>query len=1150
MTVVQLVDRERSRVRAALLVWGAALALAALAVVLGAGVAALGRARWIALPAAAPFAVWALALGAAAVVGWLARRRWHRDASPATVAAAIERERALRTGALRGAIEVGQGGALGRRAAEQLGARLAGEGPVLAPAHRRRARVAAGQTAAGALVALALLGAATVHAPDGWAAVSHPVRAWRGALLPALAIDAPPAVLRGTSAKATVYAPGRRDVEVRMRATGSAWRTSRHAVSAAGAATVDLGIVDADLTVVVADGRAESAPVVVRVTDRPFVGDVSLHATYPAYLERAAETLPAGEPLRVPRGTVLAVAGRASTALSSVVLAAGADTLRLRADGHRFAGRFVAERGGRWSWVARSTTGPVADVPPALELEVVPDTAPRVEILAPTRDSLIAPGDRVRLSVAAADDHGLASVVLRSWRVRGGADARAAEATASLAGAVGTQWLGDGAVDAAAQQLQPGDALHVVAVATDASPWRQQGTSRELVLRVPSLSEQRETARAAADSAVQAAAAAARAQKALQQRTAESSRARDRGSRQGAEAGAQARSEQSMSYQSAEQARQLAQEQRRLAEQVRQLEQSAKALEKQLRQAGALDSALSARLKEVQQLLAQALTPELAEQLRKLEESAKNLDGDQSRQAMSDLAAQQQRLREQLEKSVEMLKRAALEGAMQTLRDEARDLAKEQRSLADSMGGKEARGDSAGAGESARDLARRSEALEKDVDQLAERLDKERAKSGASQVREAGEHVEKSAEAMERAARQQSQQGEQKGAEQRAQQGAKQNGQQQPGQQQAGQQQAGQQQSGQQQSGQQQGGQQSARQGQQKAAQDAAQEMQQAADQLAQAREQQIGEWKQELTQELDRAVQEMLQLAREQDQLAQQAQQGAEQSQLQARQNALQQGVEKAGERLQQAGQKSSLLSQRSQRSVGDARRKVQDATKELSESPGRGQQAASSMRDAASALNQAAASLVRDRERANSAQSASGFAEMLQQMQDLAKQQGSLNAQSQGIQLGPSGQPSDQARAAARAVGRQQRRVADKLDDVSGGDETGRAEELAKEARQLAQQLERGALDQSVLDRQQRLYRRLLDAGMALEQDERDDDGKRESRAGRNDDPFAPANADAAGKDAARFRPPTWEELRGLSAEERRLVLEYFRRINERQP
>src|SRR5262245_63465017 len=104
---------------------------------------------------------------------------------------------------------------------------------------------------------------------------------------------------------------------------------------------------------------------------------------------------------------------------------------------------------------------------------------------------------------------------------------------------------------------------------------------------------------------------------------------------------------------------------------MQQLQKAAKQLEQQLKQAGTLDSALQARLREAQKLLAEALTPELAEQLKKLEQASQKLSGEEARKALADLAQQQQRLRDQLEKSVEMLKRAALEGAMATLKDDA-----------------------------------------------------------------------------------------------------------------------------------------------------------------------------------------------------------------------------------------------------------------------------------------------------------------------------------------------------------------------------------------------------------------------------------------------------------------------------------------------
>jgi hypothetical protein len=131
------------------------------------------------------------------------------------------------------------------------------------------------------------------------------------------------------------------------------------------------------------------------------------------------------------------------------------------------------------------------------------------------------------------------------------------------------------------------------------------------------------------------------------------------------------------------------------------------------------------------------------------------------------------------------------------------------------------------------------------------------------------------------------------------------------------------------------------------------------------------------------------------------------------------------------------------------------------------------------------------------------------------------------------------------ARAIARQQRGVADQLEeagDAAGGD---RAAQLAREARQLAEALEGGRMDAGTLARQQQLFRRLLDAGRSLEKEEREESGKREATTAKGGDAFVPgAKVDA--RAAARFRPPTWEELRGLSAEERRAILEYFTRLN----
>jgi hypothetical protein len=1098
MTVGQIIARERRRLRIALVMRGIAIALAIGFALLAVSTLALGGARWITRPSA-PLGAWIVVGIVLAALIVVSLREGRRRASASEIAAAIERERTLRAGSLRGALEVDESGPLGSLAAKRLASQLGRVRRPLAPAMQGRAAKLSALCGVIAVGSLASVGVARDAAPDGWRAMRHPLRAWTGELLPALVILDPPShVLRGEEVRLTVAAPERRSLVLHSRATGRPWNDQSLAVER-GTATTVLGPVDADLVLVATDGRAVSDTVVIRVTDRPFVGDVAINANYPAYLRRAPEVLALGEPLRVPRGTSLHVRGRASTALRSVSLAREGDTIHLAPDGHTFAGRFSAQESGRWTWRATGAQGVIPDVPAALELTVVADSSPRVEIIAPRTDTLIAAGDRVEIRAEAADDHGIGSLVLRSWR-RQASGLSLPEVSQTLAAPNEPRWLGTIPLDLAPRALEPGDALHVVIVATDDSPWRQRAESRELILRVPTLAERREIARALADSTASRAAAAAKSQRQLTRRTEDAARARGRRDQRSAAAkDRDSRSSQprSMEYEAAEQAEALAKEQRELAQQVDKLREDARALEKQLREAGALDTSLARQLREAQQMLKDALTPELAAQLEELSRAAQKLSPDDTRRALENLKEQQERLRKQLERSAEMLKRAALEGTMQTLRDEARELAQQQRATADSM----ARGSERG--QQGKQLSDRSKKLAEAIEQLARKLEQERAEAGPPKLDQAADEARKSAEAMREATRQVGAQGQQSQAQNGRQQSAA-------------------------------------------SAREAAQHMEQAAQQLSEAREGQIQEWKNELTGELDRAIQEVIQMAREQDALAQKAREGADQGSLRAEQGALQQGVERVGEKIEKAGQRSTHVSPQAQGALAEARRQVQQATERTAESQRGGTDAAPAMQEAAQALNRAAAALVRDREQIGQAQTASGFAEMLERMREMAKQQGSLNAQAQGLLPIPGQRMSAQGQAQARGIAEQQRNLADRLDEASRNATSGRAAELAREMRQIAEALDAGQVDQTLVDRQQRLFRRLLDAGLTLEKEERDDSGERESRSATGAEGTFTPPSDVRSRPTTRYREPTWNELRGLTAEERRAVLEYFKRIN----
>ncbi|HEU6453708.1 MAG TPA: Ig-like domain-containing protein [Gemmatimonadaceae bacterium] len=1186
MTLSQLVGRERSRLGVALAARGVALALAILALVIAAGVFILGDARWIRLPAL-PLLAWALALLGVAAALWWAQRDARRSAAEASIARAIESERSLRAGSLRGVLEAAESGELGAHAASSLAARLGASGPLLAPALHRRALQRGALALVAALAAFVFLGAARSRAPDGWRAIRHPVGALTGEILaPLRIVDVPRSVMRGEKLRVTVSAPERRDVTLRLRSTGKPWSTINLPVKGDAAATL-LGPMDADVAIVASDGRVSSDTVVIRVTDRPFVGDVAIRATYPSYLGRPPETIPVGESVPVPRGTALAISGRASTTLSNVGLVNERDTLTLDPDGHSFSGRLRALRSGQWKWYAAGMQGPIGELPSPLELEVIPDSVPQVEILAPASDTVVLADASVPIRAAATDDHGIASVELVSRR-RLASGREMPEVVQSLGAPRAPAWSGVPSLELAPRGLQPGDQVVVRVVATDNSPWKQSGASRELVLRVPSLSEQRERARALADSTVARITAAAKSERDLAQRTDEASRSRaDRTSTRSSssdwsssdEAASQPRS---MSYQSAEQAKTLAEEQRDLQQRVQQAQRDAAALRDQLRAAGVLDSSLTQQLRDVQRLLQDALTPELQQQLSELMNATNRLSAEDTRRALANLARQQEQLRQQLERSAEMLKRAALEGSLQTLHDEAREIAQQERAAGDSLARGQSRPDPASE-RRAQELSERSAKLSQDLTQLSERLKKEQAESGPRDLRGAPERADSSAASMKRAAGQRGDdQSRRAGEPRQADQQQPRDAQSQQQSQQRSQQQTDEQrrqelsQQLQRQAQGQQGQSQSAQSQQQQdpsqrqaspsqqseraqAASQAARQMEQVAQQLGDARKSQINEWKNEITSQLDRSIQETMQLARTQKEIAQRAQQPQGQEQeLKADQSAVQQGVEKVQERLQKAARQSAHISAQSQGAVSAAKRSVEEATRQVAEgeTPGssgqRGlgrQETVDAMADAAQALERAAAAMMQDRSRAASGQSASGFAEMVERMREAAKQQGGVNQQSAGLLPIPGGQPSQQMMAQARQLARQQREIARQLEGSGEGESGSRAAQLAKEMRDIARSLDRGRVDQGLLQRQQQLFHKLLDAGLTLQKDEREDNGERESQTAVHDESIT-TGTESSGRTVERYREPGWRELKGLTADERRAVLEYFKRINAGQP
>jgi multidrug efflux pump subunit AcrA (membrane-fusion protein) len=174
------------------------------------------------------------------------------------------------------------------------------------------------------------------------------------------------------------------------------------------------------------------------------------------------------------------------------------------------------------------------------------------------------------------------------------------------------------------------------------------------------------------------------------------------------------------------------------------------------------------------------------------------------------------------------------------------------------------------------------------------------------------------------------------------------------------------------------------------------------------------------------------------------------------------------------------------------------------------------------------------------------------MEQLAQLAQQQGQLNGRSSSL-MPMNLQPQAMSQQLNR-MAQEQRDIATKLDGVNESmgrrdDVLGDLDAMAQEAERIARELEGGRLPADVLVRQERLFHRRLDAGRTLERDETSEERKAE-RPGEYT-PSVPPALDATLLDTSvRYRVPTPEELKSLPPAYRKMILEYFERINRVAP
>lgn len=920
------------------------------------------------------------------------------------------------------------------------------------------------------------------------AALWHPRRAWEATVAPVRLRATAELVDRGEPVELHLEAMGRKVATLWLRSPGEAWRARGVRLDSLGRATVTTSPLHSDLFARLTSGSRSSDTVAVRVRLPVFLGSLSVTARYPAYLGLENEPVPTGgDTLILPVGTRLETRGEVTAPLASAAWTSGEKTESLKVTETRFEGSFAPMRSGDYHLALVTANGaPIAGDSVQMSIRMVPDSAPVIEIPVPGADTLAPLSLKVPLVIDVRDDHSITRVALESRRIsRLGLVDSARRESVPVPPEHPDRTILTFMLDLNRRGLLPGDTVRYFATAIDNAPHAHLGRSREFILRLPTMSEVRATQRLAAASVADQLDSITNASRRVERQTEDLAQERPRPT-----GGQGERSGESLTYQEAQRAEGVAKSQEEMVRQAEALTQSLEALRRSAEAAGMNDSSWQRQLAEIRDQVERAISPELREKLAALQQALRELDAERAKDALAQLAAVQKQLREALERSRELFRRAALEGDLANLVQESRDLAREQRHWNEQVGS----ADSARSAVAEQQLAARSDSLSTALDRVAA----DAATEGKqAELQASANQAGKAATQMQQAAR-----SAQRGQRARARQQGE----------------------------------------------EASRLLEPLGDRLQRQRQEMQQDWRREVVEAMDEALAETSRLAERQLQVQDELREGQPGAATRAEQAALEEGVKKVLEQMKQTGGKNALVSPQIAAALGAAQLQMRQAREAISSAAPNIREAAEQAGGAVDDLNAAAHQLLRAREDVSGSQSGSGLAEALERLAQLAQQQGGLGRQGAGLlPMAGSGAIRDQLqRLAAR-----QRALAQELEKLRGQGEISGAGQMADEAKELSRRLEAGRLDRQVVERQERLFRRMLDAGRTLQGREQDQKKERQSTTATDDSVHLPPalRARLLGDDQ-RVRVPTWEELQQLSPEERRLVVDYFRRLSQPSP
>ena len=830
----------------------------------------------------------------------------------------------------------------------------------------------------------------------------------------------------------------------------------------------------------------ESPHFVLTVVDRPVIRTLNLRLRYPAYT-RIPEKLQddfVGD-VQAPAGTMITLQGTASKDLAEgTILFDSVRSVPLSIRGMEFSRRFQLRTEGSYILRLQDTEQHLNPDPITYRLKILPDEPPSITLLQPGKNIDVAGVSSVPLLMQLKDDFGFSKLRL-GFRLIQSRYERPEEhysyASIPLDSASAPETTVSWAWNISPLHLAPEDVIEYFAEVFDNNNVTGPNSARTplYLLRLPSLEEVFSDLDKGHEESIDD----------LKKTSEQAKDLKDKLESIDEEF----KKNKDLDWRQQKKLEETAKRYQDLQKKLDEVKKKVDSMVEEMQKQNVLSPETMEKYLELQQMFEQLNTPELQNALKQLQQAMQGVNRQQLQQALQNVSFSEERFRESIERTLNLLKRIQIEQKLDELKKRANELASQQEELAE----KSANTDSLNSEELAKkqeDLKKSLENLKKTSEDVQNRMEEFFTEMPEQELENANKNLDRQqvGEKMSMAAQQLRK-----------------------------------------------GNPQQARQMQQQAQQN----LQQFAQSINELQMQMMQRQQQHAINALRRATSDLLELSKREESLRDQSQKAPPNS-SQLRKNAqdqmsVLQDLQTVVSALNELSQRSFAVTPEMGKAIGEAFARMQSAMKALDVRSG--MMAAQEQGNAMSALNKGA-KFVQNALQAMLQAGGQGGGSLLGQLQMMAGQQMSINMKTQSMQ--------DVARLAVEQEAL--RKSLEQLNKEAAASQEhervlGDLQHIADEMKEVVKNLEQKNVNPETIQRQERILSRLLDAARSTR--ERDFEKKRRSTPGTQIARRSPSELDEAtlqGK--TRLSEDLLKALeQGYSKDYQELIRKYFEELQK---